>query len=99
MDFVTAPSVFATYGSSYLYRTEIAFRFFVQSSFQMPADVNVLFDGAGHWHGSNRALNQSSTYDDYFDAIKKMRYNCLYGDFHAKSITYDQLQTAWAVDL
>ena len=49
-------SMFKTYGNSYLFRTEIAFKYFTQSRFKLPANVNVLFDGAGHWHGDGRAL-------------------------------------------
>lgn len=47
-------SCFKRFGSSYFFRTEIAFRALTSSSFKLPADVNVMFDGTGAWHGSTR---------------------------------------------
>ena len=97
--FFTAPTMFKVYQSSYFFRTEIAFRAFSQTSFQLPADVNVLFDGAGHWHVPERGLRPDDTAEAYFDLIGKYRYNTLFGDFHVKSLTRDQLQQAWNTDL
>jgi general secretion pathway protein G len=97
--FVTSPSMYAVYGSSYFFRTEIAFRFFTDSSFSLPAEVNVLFDGAGHWHGDGRALEESDDGSTYFRLMRGYRYNVLYGDFHAKSVARDELQRSWAIDL
>lgn len=93
------PTLFQKYGSSYLFRTEIAFKQMSDTSFQAPADVNVLFDGAGHWHGSSRALNVGDNFQDYLDLVHDYRYNTLYGDWHTKSITKDQMDQAWAVQL
>lgn len=97
--FVTSPSMFAQYGSSYFFRTEIAFRAFSQTGFQLPADVNVLFDGAGHWHGDGRALQSDDDFETAFGLLRKYRYNTLYGDMHAKSLTRDGLDLAWSTDL
>jgi prepilin-type N-terminal cleavage/methylation domain-containing protein len=97
--FATSPSMYATYGSSYFFRTEIAFRYFTQSSFQLPADINVLFDGAGHWHGEGGPLKPEEELDVALKRLRGYRYNCLFGDFHAKSLTFDQLQAAWNRDL
>ncbi|MGV3617518.1 MAG: prepilin-type N-terminal cleavage/methylation domain-containing protein [Fimbriimonas sp.] len=97
--FVTSPSMYAVYGSSYFFRTEIAFRFFTDSSFNLPAEVNVLFDGAGHWHGDGRALEQGDDGSTYYRLMRGYRYNVLYGDFHAKSVARDELQRSWAIDL
>lgn len=97
--FVTSPSLYSTYKCSYFFRTEIAFRYLSQTQFKLPADVNVMFDGAGHWHGSARATKVD---DDFYTIIllhRNYRYNTLYGDLHAKSVSYDKLQEAWAVDL
>lgn len=94
---VSAPSMHKTYGSSYFYRTEIGFRFLADTSFQLPADVNVMFDGAGHWHGSAGRIQPGDTFQVYFDKLRQFRYTTLFGDFHAKSLTFDQLQDAWAV--
>ena len=95
----SAPSMFATYGSSYFFRTEIAFRQLTGTSFQLPAEVNVMFDGAGHWHGSARRLEPSDTFPDIMELRRQYRYNTLFGDMHAKSLSFGQLQAAWSVDL
>jgi general secretion pathway protein G len=97
--FPTSPSIFKTYGSSYFFRTEIAFRFFTDSSFKLPAEVNVLFDGAGHWHGDGRALEMDDDDITAYRLLTGYRYNVLYGDFHAKSVTRDSLQRSWMVEL
>lgn len=97
--FPTAPSMFATYGSSYFYRTEIGFRYLSDTSFELPADVNVMFDGGGHWHGSKGALDLADDLPTAFDKLRNFRYTILYGDYHVKSQTYDGLQKAWALRL
>ncbi len=97
--FVSTPSMFQTFGSSYFFRTEIAFRAFSDSSFEVPAATNVLFDGAGHWHGDGRALRSDDDFNTVVTLLNGYRYSCLFGDFHVKSLTYDQLQTAWATKL
>jgi prepilin-type N-terminal cleavage/methylation domain-containing protein len=97
--FVSAPSLYSTYHSSYLFRTEIAFKFFSQTRFQLPADVNILFDGAGHWHGGGRALEQNDDASTYFNLLRTYRYNTLMGDFHAKSLSRDALDRLWAQEL
>jgi general secretion pathway protein G len=97
--FITSPSVFSTYGLSYFYRTEIAFRFLSDTTFQLPANVNVLFDAAGHWHGNGRALEPTDDANAYFTLTRGYRYNVLFGDFHAKSETRDELDRAWQVEL
>jgi len=97
--FPTAPSMYRVFKSSYFFRTEIAFRAFSQTSFQLPANINVLFDGAGHWHVPERALRADDDLNAYGSLLPKYRYNTLFGDFHAKSLTFDQLQQAWNTPL
>lgn len=97
--FVSSPSLYATYRSSYLFRTEIAFKFLSQDRFQLPADVNVMFDGAGHWHGSGRGLQAGDDVDTYLDLVRTYRYTTLMGDFHVKSVTRDQLDRLWQTQL
>jgi hypothetical protein len=99
MKLAAAPSLFAQFGTSYFFRTEIAFKQLSQTSFRLPADVNVLMDGAGSWHGSTRGPEPTDDGQTYFDLTRGYRYNCLYGDFHAKSITFDQMNAAWGVPL
>lgn len=97
--FFAQPSVYRTYGSSYLFRTEIAFRYFTSTSFQLPANVNVMFDAAGHWHGSRPASRPEDNYQTFLYNLREYRYNTLFGDLHVKSLTYGQLNDAWGIDL
>jgi hypothetical protein len=97
--FVTQPTLWQQYGTSYFFRTEIAFRQFSQTSFRLPADVNVVFDGAGHWHGGGPALREDMQQDEFFGAYRQLRYNVLFGDFHAKSQNVDENNRAWQTDL
>ncbi len=94
-----SPSLYAKYGSSYFFRTEIAFKYLTQTSFQLPANVNILFDGAGHWHGDGRALRADDDLETVFGLERGYRYNTLYGDMHAKNLNYDQIQIAWSTPL
>lgn len=79
------PSSYQKFGTSYYYRTEIAARIAGEATFQKPAEVNVLFDGAGAWHGS------------HFPAVQ--RYNTVFADGHTKNLTRDQLDDFWASPL
>jgi prepilin-type N-terminal cleavage/methylation domain-containing protein len=79
------PSSYQKFGTSYYYRTEIAFRHAGEQTFQRPSEVNVLFDGAGKWHGSLIPPRQ--------------RYDVLFADGHTKSQTREQLDTLWAAPL
>jgi hypothetical protein len=99
MTFYSAPSMFAMYGTSYFFRTEIAFKFFSDTQFKLPANVNVMFDGAGHWHGSGRALQPDDDFGTVGNLLSGYRYNCLFGDMHAKSLTYGAMQTTWQTSL
>ena len=67
------PTSFLKFGTSYYYRTEIAIRQAGEATFQNPSELNVLFDGAGKWHGSFLPFSQ--------------RYVTLFGDNHVKNIT------------
>jgi prepilin-type N-terminal cleavage/methylation domain-containing protein len=80
-----SPSSFQKFGTSYYYRTEIALRHAGDQTFQTPAELNVLFDGAGKWHGS--FLPPS------------LRYVTLFGDAHVKNISHDRLLQIWAQPL
>lgn len=99
LEFYTSPTLFKTYGSSYFFRTEIAFKYFMQTQFQLPASVNVMFDGAGHWHGSARAAVPDDDFETFVELRRRYRYNCLFGDLHVKSLNADQLQQAWNTPL
>lgn len=96
---IAAPSAFDTFKSSYFFRTEIAFRQFSSSSFRLPSNVNVLFDSAGHWHGSKPRLETTDSISTFFEKKEGFRYNVLFGDFHAKSLNPAQYEEAWSTDL
>jgi len=96
IEFKTAPSAFATYGMSYHYRTEVAFRQLSSTSLLTPSDVNIMFDGAGHWHGSGRAMRAEDMFSgQYMNIVHDYRYNIVFGDFHAKSYSYAKYKEAW----
>jgi len=99
LDFGSSPSMFATYKSSYFFRTEIAFKYFSQTMFQLPADINVLFDACGHWHGSGGRVHKNDNGQGYTDKIRGFRYSTLYGDLHVKNVTFDKLREAWNTPL
>lgn len=100
-EFITSPTMFKTYGSSYFFRTEIAFKYMSDTSFQLPSSVNVMFDGAGHWHGAGRALEKTDVGNGitYLNLLNGYRYNVLFGDFHVKNLSWSALQQAWSTDL
>lgn len=77
-----SPSSFQKFGTSYYYRTEIAFRHAGEQSFQNPSELNVLVDGAGRWHGGLLPWS--------------LRYNTLFADSHVKNLTCDRLKQIWA---
>ena len=97
--FNTRPSMYSKHGMSYLFRTEITFRQYSSTSFKLPAEVNVMFDGAGHWHSSRPATHPDDDFPTFLRNLREYRYNTLFGDMHVKSLTADQLNAAWALDL
>ena len=78
-----SPSSYAKFGTSYYYRTEITFRHGGEQTFSNPAELNVLFDGDGKWHGG----------------LLDRRYVTLFGDTHTKNIPRDRLMKYWAQPL
>jgi prepilin-type N-terminal cleavage/methylation domain-containing protein/prepilin-type processing-associated H-X9-DG protein len=92
------PTMFEQFGASYLWRTEVSFRQKgpdtltgrdVDGNEVGPEKVNILFDGNGSWHGSTFSS---------FDRSGR-RYQVLFGDGHAKNLSYNDYQRAWAIDL
>ncbi len=79
------PSSHEKYGTSYYYRTEIAARHARESSIETPTLINMLFDGAGHWHGTLIPMAQ--------------RYNTLFVDGHVKNLSRSQIDQAWMTPL
>lgn len=97
--FYAQPTMYKTYGCSYFFRTEIAFRQYSSTSFQLPANVNIMFDGAGHWHSAMVAGHPDDSYQEFASKLVEYRYNTVFGDLHAKSLNFDQLGQAWATEL
>ena len=79
------PSSFEKYGTSYYYRTEVAATCANESFVSRPEKINLVMDGAGHWHGT------------LFPLAK--RYNVLFADGHVKNISYEEITRAWQTPL
>ena len=75
------PTSYQKFGTSYNFRTEIAFRRLGEAMMQRPAEINVMFDASGRWHGGL-----------IFD---QMRYNVLHGDGHTKNLNRMQVLMLW----
>ncbi len=80
-----SPSSFQAFGTSYNYRTEIAFRHAGDASFSDPSNLNVLMDASGRWHGGL--------------ILDQYRYNVLYADQHVKNLSRSQLEYLWSLPL
>jgi prepilin-type N-terminal cleavage/methylation domain-containing protein len=80
------PTSFAAFGTSYFYRTEVAFRGCLLGSLAHPAEVNLIFDAHGRWHGRT-------------DRYEGKRWNILYADCHVKTANRQQYDQAWNTDL
>ena len=94
-------SMYAKYGTSYLYRTEIAARHAGDATFQTPAQLNVYMDGSGLWHGSGKddmAIGVDHFYKSNPDLFAR-RINTLHGDGHVKSLTFTQVWALWDTPL
>ncbi len=90
------PTAFQKYGTSYLYRTEIALRHVAYGSLvayepQPPytehenSEVNVLMDGNGSWHGGEQ--------------VSQKRYNELMGDGHVLTQNISQFGQTWKLQI
>ncbi|MGI5819267.1 MAG: DUF1559 domain-containing protein [Armatimonadota bacterium] len=75
------PTAFEGVGTSYNYRTEVAFAHTGPSRLPDPVATNIMMDAHGSWHGGRK----------YVDG----RWNVLFGDGHVKNINLDQLDEAW----
>ena len=76
------PTAFEAFGSSYQYRTELAFSRVTVSQVPEPTQVNLLFDAWGGWHGGV--------------LFNRKRWNMLYADQHVKSVDRMAYDQAWA---
>jgi general secretion pathway protein G len=90
------PSLYQAFGTSYYYRTELTFRRVLYPAVgysstdlpgqtvteHSPAEINVLQDAHGLWHGDGRGLTNK-------------RYNLLYADGHVKLNNWFDMERAW----
>jgi hypothetical protein len=93
------PSCYQKFGSSYVWRTEVAFRQIRISSFEAGPRTNVVFDGAGHWHLGWRPIQPDESFISRFEKRRQYTYNVLFGDMHVKRATYNGMLEAWNQEL
>ena len=93
--FVSSPSLFLQYGSSYDYRSLVAFEQLADTAFRAPASVPVLNDATGAWHGGRPlVVSDFDDMDRVLSVERDFRYNTLFADSHAMLLTYDQIEAA-----
>jgi prepilin-type N-terminal cleavage/methylation domain-containing protein/prepilin-type processing-associated H-X9-DG protein len=97
--FAASPSIFRTYGSSYVFRTEIVVRKHTSTSIPLPAETNTFASGAGHWLGAGRATDPTDSLSAYDDFRRGYINNTLFCDGHAKTLNSDAYQKAWSQPL
>src|SRR5579885_1502116 len=97
--FVSAPTMFANYGTSYLFRTEIVFKSLADRGYEPGPKVGVLFDGYGHWHAGTEPLSNNVEFREMNYLVNTFRYNTLYGDGHVQTLSFQELQQTWAQKL
>lgn len=79
------PTSYEKFGTSYYYRTEVTATDSLEGSLSNPASINLIFDGAGAWHGTLLPMQR--------------RYNVLFADGHVKNINNSQMDDAWHTTL
>ena len=99
LELPTSPSLFQVYGTSYFYRTEIAFRMMSQTQFGDLTKINVLFDAAGDWHPNVARLEPRDSWRTVYEKLRMYRYNVLFADMHVKNVTYGNMQYSWSQGL
>jgi len=80
------PTSYAAFGSSYVWRTELAFAHTIAGAMPDPAGTNVLFDGYGEWHSGTSVMSAK-------------RWEMLFADGHVKNVDRSAYDAAWAVNL
>ena len=77
------PSSYEKFGTSYYYRTEVAFAQIHESALRDPVKLNLMFDAAGQWHAGGILR-------------RDQRYNTLFADSHVKNLSRVRFDEAWA---
>jgi len=99
LSFEASPSDFSTFGSSYLYRTELTQKLKSGTTISEPTQINVYFDAAGYWHGDTAEADPSDTLKTFLEKTHGYRYNTLFADNHVKSLSQGALQDYWSTAL
>ena len=76
------PSCYEKFSTSYYYRTELAALQIQEFALRDPAKLNLMFDAYGKWHAGGLLR-------------RDQRYNTLFADGHAKSLSGIQFDEAW----
>ncbi|GAB4117770.1 MAG: hypothetical protein Fur0036_01380 [Fimbriimonadaceae bacterium] len=92
-------SVYGTYGSSYFYRTELTLRQVSHSGLPQPSESNMMETASGSWHSGLPGMTPDIDGQEWWNRLQRYRYNVIFTDFHAKSVSYAQLQDAWQVPI
>ncbi|MDF2440792.1 MAG: hypothetical protein JWN98_1776 [Abditibacteriota bacterium] len=96
------PTSFAAFNTSYYYRTELTLRrrrnltaFETKPPYTRheAADINMIFDGKGNWHGGGQGDNIKS------EEWRKGRYNVLMADGRVTHMTADEFNAAWSLKM
>lgn len=90
-----SPSAFGVSGMSYEYRTQLGLDAVSDTRLEHPAEVNLLADMAGHWHGSTRALTATDTFDGYSENVPGYRYDVVFADGHVRLLNHAGMEGAW----
>jgi type II secretory pathway pseudopilin PulG len=90
------PTCYKKFGTSYIFRTEIAIRKMKVDTFDQGADINVVTDACGAWHTGEKIATQPNMVRVY---AKTYRYNVLFSDLHVRTCTFDDLNKAWSTPL
>jgi general secretion pathway protein G len=79
------PTCYRKFGMSYFYRTELMLYEKAAEDLQFPAQIHVLADASGAWHGAS-----------LINRWQGRRYNVLFADSHVKSLSGEQYDEAWS---
>ena len=95
------PTCYKKYGTSYLYRTEIAVKHLTDTSFEDSSRANVYMEGSGIWHGAgpdDLSIGVANWFRNNPQLFNR-RFNTLHADMHVKSLNYNQLRALWDLPL
>ena len=92
-NFETTPNLFAKYGSSYLWHTDISVKGLTGTDLSDPSGVLAVVDASGSWH-TREQLADTASWPNVRDHY---RYNVLFTDMHAKSRSTTDAKAAFKI--